>query len=54
MASNAKTRTRKLKRLQRDINWRKKFQTDVSRVVQPGEELRTHFIGSGKEFTRKA
>lgn len=53
MAGNAKTQARKAKRAQRDRAWMKKFRQDFSKVYQPGETHRTHYIGSGQAFSKK-
>ena len=53
MASNAKTRARKVKATQKRVGWGMKFRKDLAKGVPAGETRPGHYIGGGQPFTRK-
>lgn len=51
VASNTKTRTRKVKTTDRNVRWLTKFRSDVDKVLSTGD-LPTHYVGGGQAYTR--
>ena len=51
VASNTKTKTRKVKATDRNVRWLTKFRSDVDKVLSTGD-LPSHYVGGGQAYTR--
>ncbi len=51
MASNAKTKARKVKGEAKKVNWLNQFQRDMDKIRSTGD-FPNHYVGGGQPYTK--